>query len=427
MPRNAKESTSGYRKYQFEAGTFPGVEGSPELKSVTTILSNGLASPALKIWGEKITAEYAVENVGEWSQLAAADAVELIKKAPYRIMTAAGSRGTNIHSVAELVLNGKTIPPEWQELYGAQADAISDFVQAFRVRPINQEIQVANFAVGYAGSYDLLCEIDGVPTMVDWKSSKAVYGKTALQLAAYAKAEWWVDDNGKGHRMPKINAAGVVHIKESGYGYHEVIGDLDEIFEIFCHVAESAKFQANERKFLGAPKLPANIIDPDDLRKRIAEIASWGDEAINDLAAMWPAVPTLKSDHVHTWQELSNIEFVLRRCEARNRPQTPTFTVDVAVLEELRSRIKFVREFNADAFNQIQKYAVDAGVPNTGSPDFTDEHRAQLIRIIDVVSAEPHLARRTAILDKITAARTADPSQISDGEAQRFIDIATAI
>lgn len=427
MPRNAKESHSGSRKYQFSAGTFPGVDGSPELKSVTTILSAGLAAPALKTWGEKIVAEYAVQNVGEWSALDAADAVDLIKKAPHRVMTSAGSRGTDIHSVAELVLAGKTISPEWQELYGAQADAISDFVHAFRVRPINQEIQVANFAIGYAGSYDLLCEIDGTVTMIDWKSSKNVYGKTSLQLAAYSRAEFWVDDNGKGHRMPTVEAAGVVHLKESGYGFHPVVGDLDDVFEIFCHVVETARFGENERKYLGAAAEPTNVINADDLRERVAVIASWGDTAIVDLASMWPDAPTLKSDHVHTWQELSNIEFVIRRCEVRNRPSAPSFTVDAAVLAELRERLGNIRELNADAFAQIQECAVNSGVPNTAAADFTADHLAQLERIMSVIAAEPMIERRDAILNKVTAERTADPSQISDDEAQRFVWIATAI
>ena len=39
------------------------------------------------------------------------------------------------------------------------------------------------------GSFDWIAEVDGVMTLGDWKSSKGVYPKSALQCAAYARAE----------------------------------------------------------------------------------------------------------------------------------------------------------------------------------------------------------------------------------------------
>lgn len=40
----------------------------------------------------------------------------------------------------------------------------------------------------FAGTADLICEIDGEPWVLDWKSSKTIHPEYALQLAAYAEA-----------------------------------------------------------------------------------------------------------------------------------------------------------------------------------------------------------------------------------------------
>ena len=55
----------------------PIIEGGWRGPSVTTILSNGVPAPALKVWGERQVAEWAYENRAKWALVDKADAVKL--------------------------------------------------------------------------------------------------------------------------------------------------------------------------------------------------------------------------------------------------------------------------------------------------------------------------------------------------------------
>ena len=79
------------------------------------------------------------------------------------------------------------------------------------------------------------------------KTSKGVYGETALQTAAYAKAEFYVNDGDpdKELPLPEIDFIGVVHITDSGSTLHD-LGNIDEAFKVFRH----AKFLANKVEWI---------------------------------------------------------------------------------------------------------------------------------------------------------------------------------
>src|SRR5208282_6385084 len=55
-------------------------------------------------------------------------------------------------------------------------------------KPLMVEFTVVSKKYGYAGTADLLAEVDGVLTLVDWKTGKAVYKEAHLQNAAYRNA-----------------------------------------------------------------------------------------------------------------------------------------------------------------------------------------------------------------------------------------------
>lgn len=251
---------------------FPECHDGLTVPSVTTILGDGLAAPGLKPWGEYTVAEWAYDHPAEWSHLPRQQAIQVMKQAPNRWMRQAGNRGTEIHLVAELTLNGQELPLEWVDVYQPQADAVAAFLSDFDVNPVLWEKTVLNPEVGYAGAFDLLCEIEGVPTIIDWKSSKSVHGKTGLQLAAYARAPYVLVNN-EFHPMPVVHAAGVVHLlPEGGYGWHPVLDDLDELFEIFRSVCVSADFLHREKSVLSRkhvpPKDPTEKAQPSRPTKR---------------------------------------------------------------------------------------------------------------------------------------------------------------
>lgn len=118
-------------------------------------------------------------------------------------------RGSIIHSEIELALTGRQSVEysidEWVEL------GIPDYMNYLLdfVRQVNQSKaegygvhveKVVKHNAGYAGTADLICTLDEVPTIVDWKStrhhkdvgektkSKAHYKNAEMQIAAYAAA-----------------------------------------------------------------------------------------------------------------------------------------------------------------------------------------------------------------------------------------------
>lgn len=108
---------------------------------------------------------------------------------PYQQKALAATRGSGVHEVFEnFLLTGQAnladIPTGMQ---GYAKEAIA-WVISSKPKILATEATVASLRYGYAGTLDLLCELDGVPTIVDLKTSKRVYETHAIQLAAYRLA-----------------------------------------------------------------------------------------------------------------------------------------------------------------------------------------------------------------------------------------------
>jgi hypothetical protein len=195
---------------------------------VTSILGC-MAKPALVGWAAKSVAEYAVEHVETWQQLPPPDAVRLLKGAPWSERDAAGDRGSAIHAAIESYLRGQSFPDGMTEEELAVAKVAERFLREHKPEPIGVEVTVYSPLMGYAGTCDLPCRIGERIWLLDWKTSKGIYGETALQLAAYALAEraiidgedmWapWMEQN------PRL---GVVHLTPTGYTLWRVTTDMD--------------------------------------------------------------------------------------------------------------------------------------------------------------------------------------------------------
>ena len=211
----------------------PGVD-EPELvvPSVTTILNN-MNKPALPNWAAKQVATYAVEHLDAWENLPVNDAIDLLKRAPYRNMSNAGQKGTKVHEAVEAWINGdrEATAPVIDDLdllpYVAGAiQYMNDHVE----RVHYAEPQLFNRTYQYAGSADLIAELNTNATVLtDWKTSKNVYAEHALQLVAYANAEFiaWEGDNVNPEvrelPLPDITEAHIVHLPgDSTYKVYKV-------------------------------------------------------------------------------------------------------------------------------------------------------------------------------------------------------------
>ena len=132
-----------------------------EYHSVTTVLSHMLSKQALIDWRERIGDEEAD-----------------------RILKFAGARGTHVHAVCEehlmKYLQGneiqeKKLPPEVLDPFMKIKKVVDKNIKIVN----NTEFQVYSDRMKTAGTCDVLCHFDGVPSVVDFKTSMK-----------YKKEEW---------------------------------------------------------------------------------------------------------------------------------------------------------------------------------------------------------------------------------------------
>lgn len=113
-----------------------------------------------------------------------------------------GKHGTKVHKAVELLLAGeevkmgtelinpKTGVPE--ALNPEEYGAVMSFVEWYRTLKnpvlIESEYTIWNEKDGYAGTLDLLLEIDGQTWLIDLKTSQNIWASHEIQVASYAHA-----------------------------------------------------------------------------------------------------------------------------------------------------------------------------------------------------------------------------------------------
>ena len=186
------------------AGRFYEVQGRL-LPSVTHILQV-LAKPALINWAasqERVACLEAAADLyldlsktppmSRVSFLATLDGRIGKQKSHRRELEKAGEIGTQVHALIEWNLRqslGQKVGPEPRVVDDAQWAfmAYQDWANGVNLKPLYIEQTVFSLTHGYAGTMDLLAEVNGVPTLVDFKTGKAVYAEAHLQNVAYRAA-----------------------------------------------------------------------------------------------------------------------------------------------------------------------------------------------------------------------------------------------
>jgi hypothetical protein len=210
------------------------IDGRPAV-GVTTAMGV-LGKPALINWAANITAAYAVDH---WDQLTAeppSKRLDILKRARYADVDQASRRGTDVHALAEkLVQGGEVDVPD--ELAG-HVESTVKFLNEWEPEPILTETVVAHLHWRYCGTADGVFRLrDGSVMIYDWKTSRSgLYAESALQLAAYAHAEVYLDNDGVEQPMSALGIAGGlgVHIRSDGYDVYRL--DIsDAVFKDFLH------------------------------------------------------------------------------------------------------------------------------------------------------------------------------------------------
>lgn len=185
-------------------------------------------------------------------------ALRWVKGAADRHRDAAAERGSAVHAEAEqlvlhharaaarLYLDHEFIAAWPEELADYQASFVS-WVDDFHPEFLAAEATVFNRSQAYAGTLDAIVRLtlpDGstLVVIVDFKTGKAVYPEVALQLAAYARAEFVGAPDGVTELAPEaIDAGAVLHLTPKGYQFRLVRID-QPIFDAFLFAREVYRF-----------------------------------------------------------------------------------------------------------------------------------------------------------------------------------------
>jgi hypothetical protein len=353
-PKHAKTTARGRQYINPVTGqTYP---------SVTTILGQIGKGDALKWWAAGEVAKYAVEMRNTWLELDPQAAIDLLKREPLRSLNRAADRGTDVHAIADRYAKTGEIGEITQ--HNGYVEALTRFFREHQPLPVLAEYTV--FGDGYAGSFDMVCRLpalDNQLAVLDYKTSKAIYPDTAAQLAAYAHAPEYIDENDKLHPMPKIDTGVIVRFGANGE-YEIQQADLDAGWQLFQAALAIHRAQQNQL-------LIGNVSNQHDyngqewrnnLIERITHIRNNNPELMEMLTANWiHNLPPLSSDAPIDRHQLAIIDRVVSRaeteCEAPFNPppvQTPTRTVPKPPKTKTTPAVSDTIEVSAKQIEQIR-------------------------------------------------------------------------
>lgn len=248
------------------------LDGLP-VTGVTTLINGGIPKEMLIPWAAEVAGEWAIKHLDELPTMDPNDAIREMKMAWRKIRDDAGVTGTAVHKLAEQLSKTGEVDAD-EDLLG-YIEGFVQFLDDWQISPVLVERKVANRKHHYAGMFDMYATspflADGKLVQIDLKTSKGVYGETALQLAAYARAEFYLDDNGVEQPMPEVHATFVAHVTPMDRdGAHARYGSrplgttlypmatspeqIDEHFQWFLAAAYTAKTK-KERELLAREPL----------------------------------------------------------------------------------------------------------------------------------------------------------------------------
>ncbi len=161
-------------------------DGVP-VPGVTTILKVVAKGPYLEAWIKNQVRDYWLDSVTsgrtDYAQIHKSSLVAGNKK-----MKAAGNIGTNVHEYAECHLKGLPLPELLTDEAKRCVGAFHEWFDKHHVKLIASERMVFSKDHYFAGTCDLIAEIDGELAVGDFKTSSGIYNEARFQTAAYQQA-----------------------------------------------------------------------------------------------------------------------------------------------------------------------------------------------------------------------------------------------
>lgn len=230
-----------------------------KVPGVTTILSDTVPKPWMGPWTAKECATFVADKF-EAVQALHPDRmaiIDMVKGAANRKRDFAALRGTQIHGYAERIVAGEDVL--WAEIASEQRGCVEQYIQwldDYDPHFFGVELVIANRTHRWMGTLDSLATSDRLGAgllLIDIKTSASgAKWDTALQCAAYAHAEFWVDDKGGEHAMPPISAGYVLWLGADRYEFRPL--DIsDVVYRKFRYLQMIYKLEDQLSDALGDP------------------------------------------------------------------------------------------------------------------------------------------------------------------------------
>ena len=240
-PRNARtDPDTGLRYYTWEGREYPSVTSVRNLAGMPHPLAQWRTNQVI----ERAMTEYPTlgRMLGDSTPEATAT---WLRQAANKERDKAANLGTRVHDAAA---EGKTL-----DKVGAD---VAPFLLQYRrwiadsgVEIICVEKQVFNLSVGYAGTFDMLGRMPktGEVWLIDLKTGKGTYPEHALQLEAYARAEFVGEDDILDLRsteaLRSVKGRAVLHLRPDGWTF-KVIPASDNTWVAFRGLLAFARWVA---------------------------------------------------------------------------------------------------------------------------------------------------------------------------------------
>jgi hypothetical protein len=181
----------------------------------------------------------------------------------------AAARGTNIHRYAEDLLQGRK-PYVGEEPGCNYFAALQAWFDQHQPELVACEMVCLHRTLGYGGTADTCVRIDGQTYLVDWKSrgeesDHGGYPEEAAQIAAYARAEYWIAEGSSGPEriaVPQIDGGLIVSIRPDGCRSYPV--DLDRAAKHWESMLAWWQARRDERKPVLKPWAPRKTVEREE-------------------------------------------------------------------------------------------------------------------------------------------------------------------
>lgn len=241
-------------------------EKAPGVTSVLNMLPKGF----LKFWAAKSVAQAAVDNLGEvvgiTLKAGPEAAVDFLKRAPDRDVKQAADKGTDVHDLFERLAKGESVGRVHPDLV-PYVEIFEGFVAQYEAEFLILEGTVWSETHGYAGSFDFIAKITDPDTgerltvIGDWKTTRSgVHEEVALQLSAYAHADYIVTPEGEKEPLPTLDAGIVVHARPEGGKVVPARID-DEVFGYFLNLRAVFDYDREHKKTVLGREVPIKPIE----------------------------------------------------------------------------------------------------------------------------------------------------------------------